>query len=154
MKEKSLKRISNSLSHKFSFVLFISISLLSCNRNIDSKIENCYNINDTLINMEDLYPEEWDTLYYFAEGCSLDELEKRIGATYGYSFVDIGSKLLLVNKPEVIYNRGWEVTCDEEPEGVYFLFENDPKIVALPRNKTKFLIKRRGRKSFWVIHQE
>ena len=156
MRGKLSKRIRKAYNKSFIIfnVMFVGVIFSSCIRNIDSKIEKCYDSNDTLINLSDLYPEEWDTVCYFAEGCSFDEFHKRMGSTFDYLFGDIGSRLIIVNKQKVIYNREWNITCDEKPEGAYFIFENDPKMVAIPRKKAKFLIRKRDEKSFWVIHQE
>ena len=134
MRGKPHKRMRKVCNMVFSMI-FVGIFLFSCTRNIDSKIEKCYNSNDTLIHLSDLYPEEWDSVYYFAEGCSFDEFHKRMGSTFDYLFGDIGSRLIIVNKHNVIYNREWNMTCDEKPEGAYFIFENAPKMLAIPRKK-------------------
>ena len=141
------------------------IFLSSCNKDIDRKIEDCYNANDTIINLADLYPEEWDTVYYFTGDCRIEDMEKRVGPVIRRLYEDVGERILILSKnknprdythlSEVVYYKEyfpfWE---QEQIKGALFIFNNDTKIIAIPRKKANFTIRKRDEKSFWVIHQE
>ncbi len=136
------------------FVFFINLS--SCNinsRDIDKKIENCYDANDTIIYLSDLYQEKWDTAYFF-DACSLDEIQNRIGRDLPM-WRDIGRKILILNKQKnVVYYKEWDMIYENNVKGAVFLFDNDSTINAVPREKAKFLIRKRDNKSYWMILQE
>ena len=139
-----------------SSLLFITYLILfsSCSKDIDGKIEDCYNANDTIINLYDLYPEEWDTVYFFGS-CSAEDIANRIGPVIYNLWGDLGDKMLILNKKkEVIYYKEWDMYYGQSLEGALFRFSNDSNMIAIPREKTKFLIRKRDEKSFWVIHQE
>ena len=70
----------------------------SCSKDIDEKIEDCYNANDTIINLSNLYPEEWDTVYYFTNACDLDSVEKRVGPVIKRLYEDVGDRILILNR--------------------------------------------------------
>ena len=136
-----------------SSLLFITY-LIFCSKDIDGKIEDCYNANDTIINLSDLYPEEWDTVYFFGS-CSAEDIANRIGPVIYNLWGDLGDKMLILNKKkEVIYYKEWDMYYGQSLEGALFRFSNDSNMIAIPREKTKFLIRKRDEKSFWVIHQE
>jgi len=127
--------------------------LWSCNRNIDTKIKDCYNSNDTIIKLSDLYPEEWDTVYFFGS-CSVDDIAKRTGPVIYSLWHDVGDKMLILNrKNEVVYYKEWDMYYGQELEGAIFRFNSDSIMIAIPRKDAKFLIRKRDEDSFWVIHQ-
>ena len=51
-------------------------------------IKDKYNSHDTIINLSDLFPEEWDTVYFFG-ACSAEEIAKRTG---NRSHQDMGNR--------------------------------------------------------------
>ena len=136
----------------------------SCRKDIDERIKECYNANDTIINLSDLYPEEWDTVYYFTNACNLDDVEKRVGPVIRRLYGDIGDRILILNKKEKVKDNSHlnEVVCYKEyfpnygqkNEGSVFVFRNRPPIVAIPREKANFLIRKIDDNTFWVIHHE
>jgi len=136
----------------------------SCRKDIDERIKECYNANDTIINLSDLYPEEWDTVYYFTNACNLDEVEKRVGPVIRRLYSDIGDRILILNKNQKVKDNSHlnEVVCYKEYfpnygqkiDGSVFVFKNRPSIVAIPREKANFLIRKIDDKTFYVIHQE
>ena len=135
-------------------VILAFLSNYSSSKNIDSQIEKCYNANDTIINLADLYPEEWDTVYFFG-ACSLEEIEKRIGPVINHLWCDVGNKILILNKrKEIVYYKEWDMYYGQDLEGAIFHFKNAPIIKAIPREKANFIIRKRDEDSFWVIHQE
>ena len=138
-------------------ILFIAeciLSILSCDNSIDSKIRNCFNSNDTIINLYDLYPEEWDTVYFF-NASSTEDIEKRIGPIINDLWVDSGDKMLILNKyRKVVYYKEWDMYYGQNLDGILFRFEKDSPIIAIARKDAKFLIRKRDKNSFWVIHQK
>jgi len=127
--------------------------LWSCNRNIDTKIKDCYNSNDTIIKLSDLYPEEWDTVYFFGS-CSVSDIAKRTGPVIYNLWHDVGDKMLILNKKnEVVYYKEWDMYYGQNLEGAIFRFNSDSIMIAIPRKDAKFLIKKRDEDSFWVIYQ-
>ena len=83
--------------------IVVVVSLLSsCSKDIDERIKECYNNNDTIINLSDLYPEEWDTVYYFTNVCNLDEMEKRVGPVMRKLYGDVGSRILILNRNQKV----------------------------------------------------
>ncbi len=140
-------------------VLFFGsvISFCSCNmniRNIDTMIKDKYNSHDTIINLSDLFPEEWDTVYFFG-ACSAEEIAKRTGPVIYRLWGDVGDKMLILNKDkEVVYYKEWDMYYGQDLEGAIFRFKSDSIMIAIPRSDANFLIRKRDDKSFWVIHQE
>ena len=144
---------NNNFLNSILLIAFFAL-LSSCSKDIDGKIEDCYNANDTIINLSDLYPEEWDTVYFFGS-CSAEDIANRIGPVIYNLWGDLGDKMLILNKKkEVIYYKEWDMYYGQSLEGALFRFSNDSNMIAIPREKTKFLIRKRDEKSFWVIHQE
>ena len=134
-----------------TYIFFIS----SCSRDIDRKIKDCYNSNDTIINLSDLYPEEWDTVYYFTNAYNLDSMEKRVGPIIKKLYRDVGDRILILdNKKEVVCYKEYFPNYGQKIEGSLFLFKNNPNMIAIPREKANFRIRKRDDNSFWVIHQE
>lgn len=164
MKHCKILFIRNSLF--LSSILFIIFFTLfsSCGENLDERIKDCYNSNDTLINLSDLYPEEWDTVYYFTNACDLDSIEKRVGPVIKRLYGDVGDRILILNKNknvkdysqlnEVVLYKEYFPNYGQEIKGARFVFKNDADMIAIPRNKANFIIRKRDEKSFWVIHQE
>ena len=136
----------------------------SCSKDIDERIKECYNANDTIINLSDLYPEEWDTVYYFTSACNLDEMERRVGSVIRKLYGDVGSRILILNRNKKVKDNSHlnEVVCYKEYfpnygqkiEGSVFVFRNRQPIVAIPREKANFLIRKIDDNTFWVIYQE
>jgi hypothetical protein len=136
----------------------------SCSKNIDERIKECYNNNDTIINLSELYPEEWDTVYYFTNACNLDDMERRVGPVIRKLYVDVGSRILILKRSQEEKDNSHlnEVVCYKEYfpnygqriEGSVFVFKNRPPIVAIPREKANFLIRKIDDNTFWVIHQD
>jgi hypothetical protein len=136
----------------------------SCSKEIDERIKECYNNNDTIINLADLYPEEWDTVYYFTNACNLDEMERRVGPVIRKLYGDVGSRILILNRNQKKKDNSHlnEVVCYKEyfPNygqkivGSVFVFRNRQPIVAIPRKKANFLIRKIDDNAFWVIYQE
>lgn len=137
---------------KTVMLLILLACISSCKRDIDKKIEECYNSNDTIINLSDLYPEEWDTMYYFTNACNLEDMNARVGPIINRLWQDVGDRILIFNKDKIVCYKEYFPNHGQELEGALFLFKDAPDIVALPREKTQFLIRRRDNKSFWVIH--
>ena len=138
---------------KYSFLLLVSISCLftSCGRDIDAKIKRCYNANDTLIWMSDLYPEAWDTLYFLTRDPFPQEVEKRMGPNYRYLTIDTGDKMLLVDSlKNVVYYKEWEMIYDQKVNWSLFVFDDTSKVIAIPRDKAKFLIRKSDEDPYWV----
>jgi hypothetical protein len=81
-------------------IVFVAslIFFSSCSKDIDERIKECYNNNDTIINLSDLYPEEWDTVYYFTNACNLDEMERWVGPVIRKLYGDVGSRILILNR--------------------------------------------------------
>lgn len=153
---KRYKILYNRVSTKngIVFLLGIVISFLSCSRDIDSKIKDCYYANDTIINLCDLYPEEWDTVY-FCGACSSEDIAERVGPVIYRLWEDVGDKILLLNKnKEVVYYKERDMYYGQDLKGAVFQFNNDSLIIAIARENATFLIRKRDENSFWLIHQK
>lgn len=137
---------------KWCFLLLPIICILtSCGRDIDAKIKDCYNANDTIFWMSDLYPEAWDTLYFISGDPSLKEVENRLGPNFNYLTIDTGDKMLLVNSfKKVLYYKEWEMIYDQKIDWPIFVFESESKIMVIPRDSAQFLIRKRDDDSYWV----
>ena len=133
------------------------ISLTSCTRDIDDKIKDCYNSNDTIINLSDLYPEEWDTVYYIYSTPDADkDITKKMGHLAKKIHWDNCERLVIVNKPEkIVYYKESLPNYGQKIEGAIFCFpNNNSHCISIPRSKAIFHIKKRDENSFWVVYQE
>ena len=163
MKEHVDMKHYKMLYHKINMIIcvvfFIGniVTFCSCNRNlrnIDSMIKDNYNSHDTIINLSDLFPEEWDTVYFFG-ACSAKDIAKRTGPVIYRLWRDVGDKMLILNKDkEVVYYKEWDMYYGQDLEGAFFRFKRDVMMIAIDRRDANFLIRKRDEKSFWVIHQE
>lgn len=101
--------------------------------------------------MSDLYPEEWDTLFYFSGAYSLEDLVERVGPGCKSQYVDVGRRLMLVNKRgKIVYYKEYFVNYGQKIEGACFFMDEDSKMWSIPRDKAKFLIRKKDEDSFWV----
>lgn len=159
-KQVDMKHYKTPYIRAYSFLMFILfitsfMFISSCSRDIDRKIKDCYNSNDTIINLSELYPEEWDTVYYFTNAYNLDSMEKRVGSVIRKIYGDVGDRILILNKGKgVVYYKEYFPNYGQQIEGALFLFKNNPNMIAIPREKANFRIRKRDDNSFWVIHQE
>jgi len=136
------------LCPSFAFILSVFIS---CSRDIDSKIVNCYNSNDTIFLMSDFFPEEWDTLYFLSGDPSPSEVVRRLGPGFIYLTVDTGDKMLLLTREKkVVYYKEWDMAYDQKIEGSFFLYRGPEKIISISRDQAIFLIKKRDENSYCV----
>lgn len=117
--------------------------LCSCSNDIDKKVEDDFNANDSLIDISKLYPEKWDTMFYITNACSYLTIVKRIGPLYEGLWQDVGDKILIMNDKEkrIVYYKEWDPNYGQSPKGIIFVFRNNADIIAIPRNKAKFHIK-------------
>ena len=69
-------------------------------------------------------------------------------------WIDCGDRILIFNKDKIVCYKEYFPNYGQEIEGAVFVFKDRPNIVALPREKANFLIRRIDDKSLWVIHQE
>jgi len=135
------------------FILFFVPFLLftSCRSDIDSKIKHCYYTQDSIFWMSDLYPEEWDTLFYFSGAYSLEDVAERVGPNIYNRYVDVGRRLMLVDKRGIIvYYKEYFVNYGQKSKSSSFFLSENSKMWAIPRDKAKFLIRKREDNSFWV----
>lgn len=154
---------NNNFLNSILLIAFFAL-LSSCSKDIDGKIEDCYDANDTIINLSDLYPEEWDTVYYFTNACDLDSMEKRVGPVIKRLYGDVGDRILILNRNkkvkdyshlnEVVLYKEYFPNYGQDIKGALFIFKNDADMIAIPREDANFIIRKRDEKSFWVIHQE
>lgn len=145
------------------FIAFLTF-FSSCNKDIDRKIEDCYNANDTIIYLADLYPEKWDTVYYFTSACKIEDMEKRVGPVIRRLYGDVGDRILILNinktprdytdLSKVVLYKEYFPNYGQKIEGSIFSFKKRSKILAIPREKAKFVIRKIDDDTFWVIHQE
>lgn len=145
------------------FIAFLTF-FSSCNKDIDRKIEDCYNANDTIIYLADLYPEKWDTVYYFTSACKIEDMEKRVGPVIRRLYGDVGDRILILNKnknprdytdlSKVVLYKEYFPNYGQKIEGSIFSFKKRSKILAIPREKAKFVIRKIDDDTFWVIHQD
>ena len=146
--ENSMNKISPKkrkalLMILIAFLVGGVLSIVSCDNSLDSKIRDCFNANDTIINLCDLYPEEWDTVYFF-NASSTEDIEKRIGPIINDLWVDSGDKMLILNKyRKVVYYKEWDMYYGQNLDGILFRFEKDSPIIAIARKDAKFLIRKR-----------
>lgn len=143
------------------FIIFVlCLFMFSCSNDIDTKIKDCYNSGDTIVNLYDLYPEEWDSVYYFSNVYAMHDIIKRIGSDAGHFYQDVGSRLYIMNNQgRIIYYKEWFVNYGQRIKGSIFVFNGDfdggeTDMIAIPRNNSKFIIRKRDEYTYWVIHEE
>ena len=91
-------------------------------------------------------------------------MEKRVGPVIRRLYGDVGDRILILNRNQKIRDNSHlnEVVCYKEYfpnygqkiDGSVFVFKNSPSIVAIPREKANFLIRKIDDNTFYVIHQE
>ena len=94
----------------------------------------------------------------------LGEVEKRVGPVIRRLYGDVGDRILILNRNQKIRDNSHlnEVVCYKEYfpnygqkiDGSVFVFKNSPSIVAIPREKANFLIRKIDDNTFYVIHQK
>jgi len=144
------------ISMVITIILLFGVGLFSsCDRSINYKIEQCYKRGDTIIYLSDLYPEEWDSAYFITNVWSLVDIVNYFGPFVQKYYYDVGDRLFLINKREkVVYYHEWFVNYGQKIKGAIFIYKGHPQMLALPRERAKFLIRKRDEDSFWVICQD
>jgi hypothetical protein len=91
-----------------SFLIFL---VIGCSENINSdsviakKIEKvCNNKMSCRIDMKNLVNVEWDKMYFFKEGMSLEQINQILGFKYNY-FEDIAKRLVFVKANQVVFHE-------------------------------------------------
>ena len=115
----------------------------SCSRDIDTKIEECFEHNDSTVDIGKLYQEAWDTLYYIPGACSYMTILNRIGPCYKGLWQDVCDKVLIMNSQnnKIVYYKEWDPNYGQKQNGIVFIFKDTNNIIAIPRGKAKFKIR-------------
>lgn len=92
-------------------IFFIAFLIFSCNENTNSestiakKIEKeCNNKLSCRINMAALVNKDWDKMYVFNEGVSLEQINQVLGFKYDY-FEDIAKRIVFVKGNKVVFHE-------------------------------------------------
>ncbi|WP_121964635.1 hypothetical protein [Myroides sp. N17-2] len=123
-------------------ILLVVLFFSNCSRNsdfdsiIEQKVELCVNkTNDCILDFSELICPEWDTMYYFSVGVSLDEIEQIIGGSYT-EWEDIGDRVVFLNNGKIVYQKYWFPTIDQAIKGVVFV--TDVKTFKVSKTDAKF----------------
>ena len=92
-------------------IFFLALFIISCNENINSdsviakKIEKeCNNNLSCRINMATLVNKDWDKMFVFKEGVSLEQINQVLGFKYDY-FEDIAKRIVFVKGNQVVFHE-------------------------------------------------
>ena len=92
-------------------IFFLALFIISGNENINSdsviakKIEKeCNNNLSCRINMATLVNKDWDKMFVFKEGVSLEQINQVLGFKYDY-FEDIAKRIVFVKGNQVVFHE-------------------------------------------------
>jgi hypothetical protein len=90
----------------------------SLNCKIEGLIENsCKNQNECTINLKTATNFEWDKLYVFTEGASLDTIQSVIGRDYPY-YNDVASRLIFMKYDKIVFHEDRFPYPSKSPNGL------------------------------------
>lgn len=128
--------------------LIISIFVTGCtNRNdidiiVSNQWDKCEDKKNCMIDFSKSMDFDWDTMYYYSVGNSLDEINKDLGFELK-EFNDIGDRVLFTKNQKVVYQKEWFPNPSAQQEGSIFL-TGDNKF-RVKKSNAKFRIKKKDK---------
>lgn len=117
--------------------------LISCQRNqLQLRVnKECKNILerevDPVIDISSLTWFEWDTMYYYSNKYSLDEIVEDLGMSLT-EYTDIGDRVIFFNKGKIIYIEEWFPYFEGEKAKGGITFGADKMYIPLTDAKFTF----------------
>ena len=106
------------------------VCLMSCEKSIKQKIamnveKKCSGFDSCIFNMKEITDFNWDKLYLFKEGTSLEDINKALGFNYPY-FTDIANRIIFVKDHTIAYHEDEFIDPEAKPKSnVSFDIYND-----------------------------
>lgn len=121
--------------------------MLNCSQSKDidemvfNEYKNCNCDKPCVINFGILLDFEWDTMCFYSGALSLEEINADLGFELE-NFVDIGDRVIFLNKNRVVYQKEWSLNQRNQKE--YVVFNTNKPVFKIDRNNAIFLVKKEG----------
>lgn len=89
---------------------------------------------------------EWDTMCFYSGACSLEDINKDLGFKFE-KFVDIGDRVIFLNKGRVVYHKEWCNYSENSREGIIF----KTKRIKFRLNKSESEFKVKKEKKLYIL---
>ena len=136
------------------FLLILLFSIAGC-RNSESIAERLYSKcgdkQECRQPLKDVTDFEWEKVYVFPVGASLDEIDQTLGLHYK-QWEDIGEKIIFVSKGQVVYHEDYFPYPEMKNGTVRFELTNPPYKSGY--NEAVFSVERKeteGGKYFYLV---
>ena len=129
--------------------------LFSCSNNTDfdsivkDKWRQCDKNSECIVDFAHTMDFEWDFMYFYSGGYSLDEINKDLGFELK-EFIDIGDRIIFLYKGKVVYHQDWFPNPSEPPENIVFMTQKSK--FRLDKKQAKFKITKEG-KAYYLSSQ-
>jgi hypothetical protein len=104
--------------------------------------DTCKSEDFCTINLANSFTINWDTLCYYSGALSLEEINRDLGIELK-DFTDIGDRIILLNKGQIVYHWSWFYEPSEQPSGV--IIETNLKKFKISKQEALFKIKKNGK---------
>ncbi len=105
--------------------VIVCLFIVSCsNKNdIDNIVfkewNKCLEKDNCKVDFAQLMTFDWDTMYYYSAAYSLEDINKEIGFEL-QKFIDVGDRVIFLNKGSFAYQQEWFYNPEEQFKGVFF----------------------------------
>lgn len=93
-----------------------------------------------IINFANLMDFEWDTMCYYSGCYSLEDINDDLGFKLNY-FVDIGDRVIFLNKKAIVYQKEWSLNIDRQN---VIVFKTNLNKFKISRDSAIFLVEKKG----------
>lgn len=129
--------------NKYLIAIAISMLFVSCGTDIDKSVikhwKHCPDTSDCMVDMAEIIDENWDTMYYFSNAYSLENIIAELG-DIPIRYHDVGDRIVFVKNKTVIYYKEWFPYPAQSDESIYI----PCRMLKASKNHSKFKITKRG----------
>lgn len=146
---------------KLPILLILTLLLPSCSRSgiierkIGERIENCQDI-PCVIKIEELTKFEWDKMYVFSYGVSLDEIERTLGTSFS-DYVEFKRRMVFLKDGRIIHREDETTDIEGMADGevVFDGMEKEPSHISFTRDGAVFVAEKyyKSRETTYVLRQ-
>lgn len=127
------------------FLLTLSVFCQSCSKRnafdklIEKQFNQCKNTNSCIVDLSTVITSDWDTMYFFTNAYSLDEIDSILGF-HLKEYIDIGDRIVLTKKKhKVVYYQEWFPYPSDEIKNIV-IFDTEKKYFVVERKRAVFYI--------------
>jgi hypothetical protein len=129
-------------------IFFFVLSLMACDDGFQTKVEDgieqtCNGLDSCKINMSEIMTFDWDKMYVFKSGATLEQINEVIGFEYPY-FEDIAYRVIFTKSNSVVFHEDdFPYPENKAVRKINFAFPNNSiNYLAFKRDSAVFTVKK------------